>query len=181
MKKNTLIVLFLVLCFAPWACQQPIAMSPAVPPVVPTATPDTTPVCGFSVVSLGTSSLSAGPSIIRSLADWQTFCSYGTGTIPLGPTPTPTPPPPPVDFSSQMLILMVSPVCASSTLQVTSVCEGPSTITVTANNVQACAICNMAANWGYFSALAVPQSSLPVTWVLTQVPCQWAATPTPTP
>ncbi|HEV2355503.1 MAG TPA: hypothetical protein VGR89_14740 [Puia sp.] len=181
MKKTGAVLVFLTLSLAPWACQQPITLGPQTPFQTPTPTAITTPVCGFTLISLGNRALNAGPSVIRSLADWQTFCSYPTGTIPLTPNPTPVIPAPPVDFSSQMLIVYVTPVCPWTTLQVTNVCEGPFQITVSANNVHACFNCNMGATWGSFSGIVVPQSGLPVTWVLTQVPCQMGVTPTATP
>ena len=84
-----------------------------------------------------------------------------------------------------MLIVTFVYVCPTSTLTVTNICEGPTQITVSADNVQVCPNCYMATTWGYATAYAVPQSSLPVVWNLTQVPCSWGSysspTPTPTP
>jgi hypothetical protein len=186
MKKQTahafLILLFLT--SLPLACKRPWPVMPN-PGPAPTITPtiNMTPVCGFTQISLGTHSLKAGPSVIRSLADWQTFCSYGMGTLTLTPVPTPTSfPAPPVDFSTQMMIVYVTTICPTFTYAFTSVCEGPTQITVTGNYVDACLFCNVGASWGTFTALVVPQSSLPVVNDFTSIPCYWyAATPTPTP
>lgn len=158
------------------------------PGPAPTITPtiNLTPVCGFTQISLGMHALNAGPSVIRSLADWNTFCSYGSGTLTLTPVPTPTSyPAPPVDFSSQMLILFERAMCDFSTYDFISVCEGPTQITVTGNIIDACFTCNAGSSWANYTALVVPQSSLPVVDNFTNIPCSpsywYTATPTPTP
>ncbi len=186
MKKNILngLVLASALCFAPWACQQPFGVGPQPPSTTPTPTAITTPVCGFTLISLGTKAVSASlPSVIQNTAEWQAFCGISSGMISLTPTPTVVPTPP-VNFDSQMLILYTTYVCPLYSLQVTQVCEGPSQITVTANNVESCILCNVAADFDYVSALVVPQSNLPVVWATTTVPCPGLSsqlTPTPTP
>jgi hypothetical protein len=183
MKKILIGSLFIVLCLAPLACIQhfPVGPAPNLPPTS-TPTPNLTPVCGFTTYSLGTIALDASPNVIRSVTDWQTFNSYPTGMLSLTPTVTPVIPAPPVNFATQMLIVMIVPVCASSNLTVTNVCEGPNQITISANNVQACAICNVGASWGFAAGIAVPQSSLPIVWNINQIPCVMGVdTPTPTP
>jgi len=181
MKKYLMGSLFIILILAPWACRRPFPVGPTFPGTVSTPTPTTitTPVCGFTTYNLGTIALNASPTVIRSSADWQAFNSYPTGLIFPTPVMTPVIPAPPVDFATQMLIVMISPVCPTSSLVVTNVCEGPSQITVSATNTQACFICNLGTSWGYASALAVPQSNLPIVWNITQLPCHWPATPTP--
>jgi hypothetical protein len=195
MKKALIFTLFLIsFVITPWACTKNYPLLPPSNPgsnATPTGTPtlNTTPVCGYTLYSLGTVSIQAGPSLIRSQADWLTFWSNGTGQIafyiPPAPSPTPMPPPaPPVDFSKQMLIMMIAPVCPSSSLQITNVCEGPTQVTVFANNVAACVMCNMSASWGYAAAIAVPQSNLPVVWNTTNIGCTptyFTPTPTATP
>jgi hypothetical protein len=187
MKKYLLkSCLLVVLALAPWACNRPFPISNPISPfpiMTPTPSPAviTTPVCGFTTYNLGTISLQAGPTVIRSLADWQTFNSYPTGIIYPTPGTTPVIPPPPVNFTTQMLIVLITPVCATSSLVVNNICEGPNQITISATNTQGCVFCNVAATWGYASALAVPQCGLPIVWNTTQLPCLWPPTPTATP
>ncbi len=184
MKKQTayafLILLFLV--SLPLACKRPLPVMPN-PAPTPTITPtvDMTPVCGFTQISLGIHALNAGPRVIRNLTDWQTFCSYGLGSIiPSTPVPTPTSyPTPPVDFSTQMMILYEKADCSDSHLDIISVCEGPTQITVTGNNVAGCIFCGAITSSGTFTALVVPQSGLPVVNNFAEIPCPWLATPTP--
>lgn len=171
---------------APLACNKPYTLGPFTPPPTSTptltATPNLTPVCGFTLIGLGPKVIDyPGPMVIRNSSDWNTFCSYSTGIVYISGTPTPTPTPP-VDFTKQMLILYMTVVCPTSTLQVTNVCEGPTQVTVSANNLLACVFCNSASSSGNMEALVVPQSSLPVVWNYTTVPCSWSySTPTPSP
>ncbi|HJT24470.1 MAG TPA: hypothetical protein VJ873_07820 [bacterium] len=183
MKKFGVLFLFAILALAPWACQQPIILSPTVPSLTPTPTVNLTPVCGFTTISLGEKTGLGAPSVIRTLSDWNTFFSLPGPILYLAtPTVTPVVPTPPVDFSTQMLIVYSNAIiCPNSILQVNDVCEGPSQIIVSANNVWVCPVCFAASPYRNFSALAVPQSNLPIVWNVTQVPCQLIYPPTPTP
>jgi hypothetical protein len=142
-----------------------------------------TPVCGFTPLAIGgTVSLSYhGPSVIRNLAEWQGLFA-STGMIIFAGTPTPTPPPPPVNFANLMLILSFTTVCPTSAVSITGVCEGPNQITISATNTPLCVFCNVGTTFYLWSAIAVPQSSLPVVWNTTTVQpiCFPTSTPSPT-
>jgi len=195
-NKNYISILcLLVLSLAPWACKPypilpigpfPVPTFPSTPtptatPIVltPTPTPNLTPVCGYSVVPLGPVFGGANPLVIRNLTDWQNFKGYTTSS---SFTPVPTPagvPTPPVDFSKQMMIVTLQTTCPTYYQFITSICEGPTQITVSANNDQLCAICNVASYYSLATGYVIPQSSLPVTWAITNYPCTMMYPPTP--
>ena len=163
--------LFLIpLCLAPWACTNKFPFSP-VPsfPVIPTPTstpamtptPDLTPVCCFTSVTVpfpALSTLSGAPKplylgasvlVVRSLADWQTYCG------------TTTPPAPPVDFSAQMMLVAAGGWICGQAPSFVSVCEGPTQVAV---SIRGPAMPDCFVVYNGTVAVAVDQSALPVVW-----------------
>ena len=182
MKKLLVCSLFMILCLAPWACtkEYPLAPAPVFTPtptstftalptktLTPTSTPivtaTSTPVCGFTNLGPVGFTWSEGPMVITTLAEWQSNIEAYAGTTP------------PVDFTTQMVIVTVlTEPCPTSGLSITNVCEGPNQITISANNVAICNICNYETTTpqrSEASAVAVPLSNLPVVWNITNVSC----------
>ena len=159
-------------------------------PNTPTPSPTGTPVCGFTPVAIsmpsnygtpgpGTPTLTPYPTppfgpvspsgtvtpvytftpppviaaVIRSQSDWQTF--YGTTTAP----------PAPVDFTTTMLIVYKRSYCPCNNIGVVKVCTDSSYVTVTFGDIgpYCWATCPQPALWG-LAGVAIPQTSLPVTW-----------------
>lgn len=187
-------IFFLCVSAAGWmlltclGCRSVFAPAPAPAPIlIPTATPtvNLTPVCGMTPVSIPAPYAMAWPAsgvtVIRDLATWNSYFTYVNGTnphlpiyLPPAATPTPVPPPPlPVNFSNQMVVLEnLMETCNNigETVTITNVCVGPTQVTVNvADSVcTTCPFCNNdSATQVITSAVAVPQSSLPVTVVYT--------------
>lgn len=183
MKKNIVVSLLLILVLAPWACRpylpispNPITPTPTPVPIIPTITPtpNQTPVCGMTpvTVTLGNLSLAdSGVQVIQNAAQWKTFSTAAGPFVYL--TPTPTPPPPPVNFANQMIITAGVPQpCDNTSVTITNVCEGPSQVLiyVTYTTCASCVMCEMASEYTELgSIVAVPQSSLPVSVVTTNI------------
>ncbi len=181
-KKLFILIPFLGACLIPWACNRPYPLTPT-PLATPTASPtvNLTPVCGTpTTVSslLGSLSMSSpGVYVIQNATEWNNFLNppgkfsfvtpVPTDTPAPGATPTPTPVvTTPVNFADQMLILTtVAQVCNNTTLTLSSVCEGPTQVTVNvgSSTCTSCPACfTVSAYTVVTNAVAVPQSSLPV-------------------
>ena len=143
----------------------------------PTPTPLPGSVCGFTRLT-PTDSVALGVyanAVIHNQTEWVQFLSQ-PGTNPYNsPTPpsVPTPGAPPVNFSQQMLVVIAGgcPCDSLTTQTITDVCVGPTQVTVyvTADTCFSCMICQWVPSYGcVVQEVAVPQSSLPVSWVITQ-------------
>ena len=148
---------------------------PVTPLSLGTPTPNLTPVCGMTPVTIpiGYYGLAdSGVHVIQNTAQWNAFIQpTGLVILNLTPVPTPTPPPSPVDFAGQMIITAGVPQpCDNTSVAITEVCVGPTQVTiyVTYNTCVTCPICNMGSTYASIqSAVAVPQSSLPVSIIST--------------
>lgn len=156
----------------------PVVTVPLAPTPVPTttATAAPTPVCGFRVLTpTDTLALGAGGiSVIHDESQWVQFLNQpGTPLlVSLTPVPTPTPGPPPVDFSQEMLVVIGDscPCHSLTTWTVTGVCVGPSEVTVdvASDTCETCMLCeDIPTRDCIVQEVAVPQSSLPVSFVIT--------------
>lgn len=77
----------------------------------------------------------------------------------------PTPPAPPVDFNTQMILVFLTENDCFENLSLTSVCEGLTQVTVDLTlTIYSPNICYAIA-YGCVG-VAVPQSNLPVVWVV---------------
>jgi len=200
MKKFIINSVFIVLGLAPWACnrQYPLAPAPAFTPTftltptstftalpTKTSTPTSTPTATATSVCqpVHTTPVIVGPvnqemggttALYQSLAQWQ------VGGLPA----------PPVDFSTQMVILIVPPSCNNpvSSVAVTGICEDSNQITISGIKSPYCgSVCSyyMSGQTTMAYGIALPQSNLPVVWNITNVACGqqtpvvWYATPVP--
>lgn len=179
MKSLVLLFVLLLSASMPLACRQNI------PSVVPSVTPTPTinVVCGFTPYNLGNTTVAfntSSPQLITSLTQWNTIFS-NTGSVLLNATPViPTPP----DFTQQMAILLVSPVCPTVDVSIASVCEGPSQVVVTLTEQQRCSWCYTFSSAAYPSVVTIPRSNLPFSVFTTVLPtpvCWATPSPTPTP
>src|SRR5581483_8663093 len=151
------------------------------PTPLSTPTPGATPSCPLSPVTLPFGSLISGgvtlqnqtpaPSapttlfsgpfnyfptmgfVLRNSADWSNFYS---------PLIAPTPP---VDFSTQMILVLEYQGCFDQ-VSFSSVCVGASQVTAVVSDFQSGPHCTVITTPGAFVSVAVPQSSLPVSWQL---------------
>ena len=181
MKNKVLLVLLVLGTMGPWACQGgsvsmsplPLPAGPSLPQATPTPTVNLNPVCGSTPVAMPSgiySLLDSGVQVIHDSPEWNQYASSPLAVVIYPtPQPTPTPIPTPVDFTQQMLVVAAIPQpCYNTTLTITDVCEGPSQVTVyvDSSSCASCPMCNMASRWAMItSAVAVPQSSLPVSVV----------------
>ena len=163
------------------ACQPtltlPVMLTPtATPSPIPTV--NLTPVCGAipATISGGMYGLAnSGVHVLHNPTEWNNFSSNGYLTLTFAGTPTPSPgvPTPPVDFNTQMVVVAAVPEpCDNTTLTITDVCVGPTEVTVdvTASTCITCPMCNMASMYCMVtSAVAAPQSSLPVSVIYTYI------------
>lgn len=185
MKSRILVVLLLVLVLAPWACRPylPISPNPSTPTPVPdnptvTPTPNQTPVCGFtSLPSMSNSVSNYGQFVIQNQTEWANL----NGTVAA-----------PVDFSKQMVLEITCKEiggCENSIWpSFVSVCVYSNYIHVVYNaglpyilptfatpvtvlpgsapvSIPYQPVCGVIYNIDGQVMVAMPQSSLPVTWV----------------
>jgi hypothetical protein len=188
MKKISLLLVmamtFLTAGF--WGCgRTPLPTPPPAPTATPTAT--TAPICSSTIIILpiGASGVAgvvglSNYAVIRNLTEWQALYSRPFGTSPATPIPIPTPP---VNFATQMLVFVANAsLCPLSTWSITDVCESSTQVTVSLNDNQPCVFCSATDGIDNLSAVAVPQSNLPVVWNITTIPCSFGSpTPTATP
>jgi len=149
---------------------------PSAPLALGTPTPNLTPVCGMTPVTLtgGMYALSnAGIHVLHNAAEYDAFvAATSLNFISLTPVPTATPAAPPVDFSQQMIVTAGMPQpCDNTTLTLTNVCVGPTQVTINAtyDTCGTCPQCNVASMYASVYAVAVPQSSLPVSIVASYI------------
>lgn len=177
MKKVLWMALGGLTLWLPLACNQKFPLIPSSGTPVPTATFTSTftPVCYFSGSGMAGAALPGGANlgsaaqtnpaggapfvIIRSQADWDAL--YGSST----------PPAPPVSFSADMLIIVSNAVCCpSETTSIAQVCEGSSGVSITVSEISPSAQCYVVCPGSILSAVAVPNSNLPVTWSVSTNP-----------
>jgi hypothetical protein len=117
--------------------------------------------------------------IIRNQADWDAL--YGSSTPPAAP----------VSFSTDMIIIVSNAICCpTETTSIAMVCEGLTGVNITVNEIAPSVQCYMVCIGTVLSAVAVPNSNLPVTWTVntTGIPifnstpiAFFTSTPTPSP
>jgi hypothetical protein len=164
LKTNLVITLFLVLCLAPWACEQRPPINPIEPGLAPTSTPtptstpNQTPVCGFTALPSQMNPIANfSQYVIRNQTEWANL----NGGVAA-----------PVNFSTQMILEITSSVtggCYTSTWpSFVSVCKYSDHIQVDYNAggpPYANHPCNMMSYILAQVMVAVPQSNLPVSWI----------------
>ncbi len=181
----------------PIACNKTYTLGPSSAPPVSTATVTSTitPFCYFGGGGMLGVSLPGGANlgsvhqtnpvggapfvIIRSQADWDAL--YGSSTPPAAP----------VTFGEDMLIIVSNAVCCpSETTGIAQVCESSSGVSITVSEIVPPYQCFEVCYGANLSAVAVPNSNLPVTWTVTNNPFQFVnltpivislSTPTPSP
>jgi hypothetical protein len=186
MKKPLITSLFLVMGLIAWSCNRPTPVFPTgmttpTPSPTATSTATATPVCGFTQLP-GTSYVvntlpggpvsvtSNGPLVIQNEAQW----TYVNVTAPATP---------PVDFSTQMILEVPESLsydicqCSLTPPSITSVCFYSDSIVahylpiaincapVILNGQLIPPTCNTIVFVSLQAMAAVPQSSLPVTWI----------------